>query len=209
MNLTDRDLGLLGALCRAVRLFAWEQLRTWWPTPAGRRPALRRLARLMRAGLIRRFRVHARPPLALWQPVLCWRPGEPRPDFRRAAAACRRRWGQAPRPTTVYVATRRCANLLGGVAGGKVRTPLQASHDLGVAAVYLRYLADRPAEAAAWTGEDYAGRAGRGQKKPDAVVLDPAAGVRRAVEFGAGYPPERLAAFHRHCGRHHLAYEVW
>ena len=51
MTLTPRDLELLGALCRAVRLFAWDQVRTWWPTPAGERLARRRLAALARVGL--------------------------------------------------------------------------------------------------------------------------------------------------------------
>jgi hypothetical protein len=94
-------------------------------------------------------------------------------------------------------------------ARGRVGTPYQASHDLGVSAVYLHYLRHRPDDAACWVGEDNARAAGRGNKKPDAVVLDPGSGRRLAVEFGAGYPAARLRAFHRHCERHRLPYEVW
>ena len=209
MTLTARDLELLHALCRAVRLLAWEQVRAWWPTPAGGRPALRRLAALRRARLVARFRVHARPVPTLGGPAVVWQPGDPDPDMAAAAAALRRRWRRPPRPTTVYVATRRCANLLGGTARGRVRTPLQASHDLGVAAVFLHFLRTRPADAATWVGEDSAPRAGRGNKKPDAMVLDSGRGRRFAVEFGAGYPAARLVAFHRHCNRHRLPYEIW
>lgn len=209
MTLTPRDLELLGALCRAVRLFAWEQVRTWWPTPAGERLAWRRLAALARVRLLRKFRVHARPVPWPVSPAAVWHPGLRVPDLYAVGRVLAARWNRPPVTTTVYVATRRAAHLLGGVARGRVGTPYQASHDLGVAAVYLHYLRHRPEDAARWVGEDNAGRAARGSKRPDAVVLDLARGRRLAVEFGAGYPPARLLAFHRHCERHRLPYEVW
>jgi hypothetical protein len=207
--LTPRDLELVGALCHAVRLFAWEQVLTWWPTPAGRRLAYRRVATLVRLRLLRRFRVHARPVPWPDKPAAVWRPGTRAPDMAAVGRALAARWTRPPVTTTVYVATRRAANLLGGSARGRVGTPYQASHDLGVSAVYLHYLRHRPDDAACWVGEDNARAAGRGNKKPDAVVLDPGSGRRLAVEFGAGYPAARLRAFHRHCERHRLPYEVW
>ena len=209
MILTYRDVEILHALCRAVRLFSWEQIRTWWPSGAGRRLALRRLSVLIRYGLLRRFRVHARPGPWADRPAVAWTPGESPPDMFVVAQVLRSRWNRPPVTTTVYVATKRAAQLLGGVARGHVGTPYQASHDLGVSAVYLHYLKHRPADAAAWIGEDFSGRAKRGNKRPDAVVLDAVRRRHFAVEFGAGYPPARLFAFHRHCEQNSLAYEVW
>ena len=209
MTLTTRDLEILHALCRAVRLFAWGQIRTWWPSGAGQRLALRRLALLIRFGLLRRYRVHARPVPWPNRAAVAWSPGQPVPDMFAVAHVLRSRWNRPPQTTTVYVATKRAAHLLGGVARGQVGTPYQASHDLGVSAVYLHYLRHRPEDAIAWVGEDLGGRALRGNKRPDAVVLDPVRRRHFAVEFGAGYPPARLLDFHRHCERNSLNYEVW
>lgn len=209
MTLTERDLEILHALCRAVRLLAWEQVRTWWPTPAGKRLAFRRLAVLIRYGLLARYRVHARPVLWPVRPAVIWSPGQSVPNMYVASSVLRTRWKHPPETVTVYVATKQAAKLLGGVARGRVGTPYQASHDLGVAAVYLNFLRFRPADAAAWMGEDLGGKAMRGNKRPDAVVLDVERRRHFAVEFGAGYPPNRLFAFHRHCEKHSLNYEVW
>ena len=209
MTLTQRDLEILHALCRAVRLLAWEQVRTWWPTPAGKRLAFRRLAVLIRYGLLARFRVHARPVIWPVRPAVTWTPGQGTPNMYAVSSVLRSRWLLPPETITVYVATKKAAKLLGGVARGKVGTPYQASHDLGVAAVYLNFLRVRPDDAAAWIGEDVGGKALRGNKRPDAVVLDADRRRHFAVEFGAGYPPARLFAFHRHCEKHSLDYEVW
>lgn len=209
MTLTDRDLEILHALCRAVRLLAWEQVLTWWPTPSGPRLAYRRLDTLIRSGLIARYRVHARPVIWPVRPAIVWSPGECVPNMYRISSLLRARWIRPPETVTVYVATKHAAKLLGGVARGKVGTPYQASHDLGVASVFLYFRRFRPDDAAAWIGEDFSGRAKRGNKRPDAVVIDDARKRHFAVEFGAGYPPSRLFAFHRHCEKHNLNYEVW
>ena len=209
MIITDRDRLLLTALTGRVRLLAWEHARTLWPTAYGDRTALKRLAVLTRAGLLVRRYVHSRPALVLTRPATAWTPDEDAPDFHALSRCLQARWKEPPRRTTVYLATRRTAGLLGGTARGCVATPYQSSHDLGVASVYLRYLARDPDGAALWVGEDLLPKAGHGQKRPDAELRTPDGEPVRAVEFGAGYPATRLEAFHRDCVRRSLPYEVW
>lgn len=218
MIVTVRDFALIAALCGPVRVFSWDQVRTWWPgfetgSESGRRAALRRLSLLIQRGLLVRHRFTARPTLWLTGPIACWSPGEPPCDFDRLARRLARRWREPPVTTTMYRATRRAVNLFGGVHRHRPAPGYQVSHDLGLSAVYLHYLRHRPDEVARWKGEDELPRAhagSPGRKRPDAVLA-----VRkrlvRAIEFGAAYPASRLREFHDDCaGRTPpLAYEVW
>jgi len=111
--------------------------------------------------------------------------------------------------TTVLVGTPRAAHLLGGIASGKVSVPYQASHDLGLASVFLAKRRLDPPAAAGWLSEDMVPKPGRGQKRPDAVVHSTTGRAVLAVEFGAGYPAARLEAFHNDCAKRPLPYEVW
>lgn len=218
MVVTPRDLELVTALCGPVRYLAWPQVRTWWPgfetdAASGRRAALRRLAVLVERGLLARHRHSARPTPRLAAPAHRWSPGDPAGDFDLLARRLAARWQSPPVATTVYRATRRAVNLLGGVHRHRPAPGYQLSHDLGLAAVYLHYLRERPGEVVWWRGEDELPRrraGGSGRKRPDAVLHD---GERliRAVEFGAAYPADRLRDFHDDCaGRTPpLAYEVW
>lgn len=221
MTLTPRDLALVAALCGPVRLFSWDQVRTWWPgagtdpgadSASGRRAARRRLAVLVARRLLTRHRLSARP--AVWPtgPVARWPAGGGGCDFDAVARVLAGRWRRPPVATTVYRATRRAVNLLGGVARHRPAPGYQASHDLGVSAVYLHYLRERRAEVVLWRGEDELPRRGAaaGRKRPDAVLHDGRRPVR-AVEFGAAYPADRLRAFHDDCaGRTPpLPYEIW
>ena len=88
-------------------------------------------------------------------PLASWRPGDSAPDVGAVAYRCQDRWRRRPpRPCTVWVATERAARLFGGVRRGELRQPAQATHDLGVAAVWLRLREVSPEWAAAWRGED-------------------------------------------------------
>ena len=208
--LTVRDISLLDALTFRVRLLAWQHVLTWWPQKqVSERAAHRRIAALIRVGLVRRLRIQARPVLDLGGPMACWRPGDPAADFHALSKRLAARWSEPPVQTTVLVGTPKAAHLLGGIASGKIAVPYQASHDLGLAAVFLAKRRLDPAAAAGWLSEDMVPKPGRGQKRPDAVVYATAGQAVLAVEFGAGYPAARLEAFHCDCERKALAYEVW
>jgi hypothetical protein len=137
-----------------------------------------------------------------------WSPGAPEPDADRVSYQLQARWVVPPVPTTVYLASRRAAHLFGG-SGGRFAYPLQATHDLHVAALYVRLAATSPDDLARWRGEE-ALRTGRKRGKvPDAVLVDGRGKPERAIEFGGRYGPQRVRAFHRVCENRRLAYELW
>ena len=147
MLLASRDEEILHTLARKVRLFTLDQLvGHWWtPSPSGTANARKRLRQMLDAGLLDRHRVNARPLPTLSEPVVTWSSGEPVPDFGAVAWQLQNRWEKPPVATTVYLATRRTANLYGGKNRGRLKHPHQATHDLGVSAVYLSLLKKRSA----------------------------------------------------------------
>ena len=209
MTLTARDLLLLEALCGKVRLLAWEHVRLLWPEAASDRAALKRLSLLIKAGLLLRRYLQARPVLSLEGPAAAWQVGSAAPDFHELSRRLQARWKKPPGRTTVYVAAKRAANLLGGTARGRVPTAYQASHDLGLSSVYMHYLVRLPDMASQWVGEDLLPAMGRGLKRPDAELRAEGGQTTRVIEFGAGYPAARLEAFHWACWRKDAPYEIW
>lgn len=207
----QRDEALLETLVFKVRLLALEMIaEAWWSNAiAPEVHADRRLQHLVEAGLLEQVEVLAEPLLALKSPVFCWQPDEPEPDCDAIGYALQSRWTQAPRHTTIYVATKKAINEYGGRGRGGLRRRLQATHDLHLSAVYLHYLRDDPDAAAAWVGEDMLGKAGHHVKDPDAIVLDPEGRPEKIVEFGGRYDARRVRDFHDHCARFGLSYELW
>jgi hypothetical protein len=163
---------------------------------------------MLDAGLLGRQRITARPLPAIEAPALGWRRGDELPDFGALAWRLQARWSEPPRPTTVYLATARAANLYGGRNRGRLKRPHQASHDLGVAAVYLRLLQSDPQAAERWVGEDVLDTKPFGGKVPDAALVEESV-IRQVIEFGGAYDKARLSDFHHACARLGLPYEVW
>jgi hypothetical protein len=190
-HLTSRDAEIIQALVQKVRLFGLRQIAEhWWHgelANARRRPV---------------------PPLD--SPLVNWRPGEPAPDFGQVAYRCRQRWHMRPtRPCTAWIATERGEQLFGGVRRGELKHAMQATHDLGVAAVWLRLKKVAPDCAAAWRSEDLLAHTRRGEKLPDAFVVDRAEQVIAVIEFGGGYDAQRVEAFHQDCMARKLPYQLW
>jgi hypothetical protein len=211
MLIASRDEEILHTLARKVRLFSFSQLaaRWWSESPSGTANARKRLRQLLDAGYLELHRVTARPLPVIEEPLLGWRAGQPIPEFGAVAWRLQSRWTEPARPVTVYIATGRTANLFGGRNRGRLKHPHQASHDLGVSAVYLRLLETDPQAAHDWLGEDIAGGDQFGGKVPDAVLSSAGEGTRLAIEFGGAYNAERLRTFHHCCARRGLPYEVW
>ena len=214
MRLTPRDAAVLTVLCLKVRLLTLSQIAAgWWPS-AGEAEAVaaRRLRKLASADFVRRRRVPAAPLPPLDAPVCVWRPGDPDPDCGAAAWRLQSRWDATggPRITTVFSAGKSATRLYGGVSADRLPAAFQATHDLGVSAMYLRLLRDDPAAADRWIGEDRLAPHRKGRKLPDAVLADdPADAPELVLEFGGSYDKRRVEAFHRDCALRGDAYEVW
>lgn len=204
-----RDRELLGALTQKVRLFSQRQVADhFWD---GAFPnARRRMKRLAAQELITRVTVQARTAPLLESPLASWRPGDSAPEFGQVAYRCQQRWRQRPvRPCLAWIATDRAAQLFGAVRRGALAQPIQATHDLGVAAVWLRLRQVAPHLADAWRGEDLFAEARRGEKLPDAFLVNQSGDVAWVIEFGGGYDAERVAAFHADCADRELSYQLW
>jgi hypothetical protein len=209
-ELTDRDQEILSTLTHRVRILSVAQVaRTWWQ--GTRRPvenAAARLRALDRGGLLAAFEIVAHPEIELAGPVARWQPGEEAPDFGAVSYRLRARWTEPVRTTSVIAATAAGAALVGGVGGRRPR-PSETTHDLHLAAVYLRVCAFSPALARSWRSEAllYSAGGGRDEKLPDATLSD---GHRTlVVEFGGAYRKPKLIEFHEHCAERSLPYQIW
>ena len=209
LQLTDRDRELLQSLALKVRVFSQRQIADdFWD---GSLPnARRRLKRLLDQELLLRVTVHARSLPLLESPLASWRPGDPEPDFGKLAYQCQARWRQRPvRPCSAFIASSKAAQLFGAAHRGELSNPTQATHDLGVAAVWLRLRQIAPEWSTAWQGEDLLAHTRVGEKLPDAFIVNSQAQVTCVIEFGGSYDTERVKAFHHDCLRRQLPYQLW
>jgi hypothetical protein len=210
MVLCDRDMEILTALCVKVRLMMQSQIsKHWWAhtasPEASAKPSLRRLRG---RGLLNQFRVLSRPLPRLENAVFSWQPGGQAPNPNSISWQLKRRWHSAPTYHVAYTASRRARLLFGGGGKENLSHPIQATHDAGLAGVYLRFLSHRPADARAWLGEDCIALGNR-KKNPDAHIVGPRSSVRRVIEFGGSYGPGRVSSFHQFCRKQGFPYEIW
>lgn len=212
LRLTVRDKQILQALCVSVRLFTLEQVaHHWWLKSSNRlATARRRMGLLGRVGYLSKQQVLAAPLPSMQTPILSWKPGEAEPDHGAIAWRLQSRWTQSARMTSAYMATPRASQIFGGKAKGYLKQEYQASHDLGVAQMYLYVLSRAPKLASAWIGEDVLAPYRKGQKLPDAVIsASPSERPLLVLEFGGAYDRERVQAFHADCRDRGLPYQLW
>jgi hypothetical protein len=209
ITVTDRDEELLKTLTTKVRLFSLRQISNlWWNGDLAN--SRRRLRQLMDAELLLSAKVLARPILQLDGPVVAWRPGDVNPDCGKIANFCQSRIRHIPvRATGVFIATERTARLFGGRCRGELTHPAQATHDLGVAAVWIHLTKSCPEIASAWLGEEMLSHTRSGQKCPDAFIVDDNGSVQSVIEFGGDYDRERIQSFHEDCVERFLPYQMW
>lgn len=209
MIIQDRDRTILKALTCKVRLLTQRQLADFfWK---GSLPNARRRMKWLRAnGLVERVVLIARLITALSGPLATWEPGQPPPNFGAIAHQAQVRWRRTPaRSCVTWVATEKAAHLFGGVRRGELKNPLQASHDIGVAAVWLRMKQVDPRWARSWQSEDMLAHTRRGQKIPDAFIVDDERRVVWVVEFIGEYDRQRVQAFHEDCESRGIPYQMW
>ena len=107
------------------------------------------------------------------------------------------------------LATERLAQHYGGRRSGELKHPLQATHDLGVAQIWLQLQATATAWADAWRGEDILAHTRRGEKCPDAFIVNEQQEVFCVIEFGGAYSAQRVREFHEDCVERNLPYQLW
>ncbi len=210
MKLTDRDRDIIQSLSACVRMFHLGQIAAhWWPTQKNaRESARRRLAKLISGGLLTTTPVLAADLPELSGPVLQWMPGDAPPDLGAAAWILQSRWTTQPKRRHAYLATAAAAKLFGGKATGRLKHQYQATHDFGVAQMFLQLRVARPKLAQDWVGEDVLAPQRRGQKLPDAII-NPSNSPQLVLEFGGAYNKARLLDFHQDCQLRVLPYEIW
>lgn len=146
----------------------------------------------------------------LHDPIFTWSPGRPAPDFESVAWAAAERTRTTP-TTRVRVlwSTADTLRMVGGVET-RLRKPLQIEHDLGVAAMHFAFR--RSIGDGVWCGEDAFRvwrRPTRGQKSPDAVVLDREGSVSLVLDYLTAYSAPRLRRFHHYWAARRKPYQWW
>ncbi|MHC4880386.1 MAG: hypothetical protein ACYTGL_28385 [Planctomycetota bacterium] len=206
---TPRDLDIVEALARRVRLLTDQQIQSiWWTEPCSLPVVRRRLWRLQSSGLIERTTINAQPVRTNIAPLAEWSPGATAPDPQSVSDLARCRWDSPAVPTRVYSASRLAANLFGSSATHFPR-PEQFDHDLLLGQVYVEYCTGRPDVAGQWIGEDALPKAGFRIKDPDAFLYDEDGHVIRVIESAGRYSPLQIESFHNHCRQYSLPYELW
>lgn len=211
--LTERSRSILLALSTKVRFFTLDQLaRGWWSTTvSGNRAARSTAAALVNQGFAKERRLPGHPELLLESPVHEWSPGDNEPNFGALAYRLQTRWTQPLTTIELYHATSKTAARFGGF-GGRLNFPLQATHDLHVAQIYLRLRLSDPAAAEDWVSEETLSttvRPKKGDKLPDAVLNHADGSMRLVIEFGGAYDRGRVEKLHRYCHRQEVPYQLW
>jgi hypothetical protein len=200
--LGEAERDILRVLTLRVRVLTLPQIsRTWSAFDQ-----VRRVKRLEAKSLIARFTAVAHPELPLSRPVLDWTPGASLPEFSKASHTLRSRWNRGAVPTPCVIASVTAGRMFGG-HGGRFPRESEETHDIHLAAVYLKLRKAEPELAASWMHEEEikAGRSSRKEKLPDAILRKSG----KVVEFGGAYRKAKLVAFHEYCAAKGLAYEVW
>ena len=207
IELQPRDRAILIALTRRVRVLTLTQIgRVWWPEAVHpERNAANRMTALERAGLVEVCTLMAHPEIPLRRPLATWQPGLPAPDLTKLAKSLSRRWPESDTATRCVIATSEAGVRFAGY-GGRPPRDSEATHDIHLASVYLKMVAELPTRARSWVPEAALPK-GQGVKVPDAIVQDGL--YETAVEFGGQYAEPKLAAFHGYCCQQDLGYEVW
>ena len=208
IRMTERDQRILMALVLKVRLFSLRQIAThWWNGEVAN--ARRRLRQLAADHLVSRVTVPVRALPAFTKPIVCWEPGQPALDADAIAYRLKTRLRNRPiRSVTAWVATERSGQLFGGRCRGELKHRTQATHDLGVSSIWLHFDAHAPQWADAWQGEDMLAHTRRGEKLPDAFIVDDG-NVVCVIEFGGDYDARRIREFHSDCASRDLPYQLW
>lgn len=204
-----REEQILRALANDVRVLSLTQVaRTWWSdTRWGRSRAKTAMAELEAEGWAQIHTSLCRPVRQPQEPLLSWSPGDASPDFWRLSRKLHQRAMEPASMTTFVFASARSVALLGRGRAPSIKLT-QMTHDLQVAEVYLLYRTNG-LPARGWISEDRLPHDWPLKVRPDGLVTDDDAAIRRAIEYGGDYPPSRLEEMHVGLSSIELNYEIW
>lgn len=209
IRLTERDDEMLQALSLRVKFFSQRQLSDHW-FEGDATNTRRRMNQLQTVGMVERVSLRARSLPPLTQPLIAWQPGQADPDYGSVAHACSSRWRKRHvQSCTAYIATQAASQRYGGRMRGEVKREMQATHDLGVAQIWLQLDLQSPQLADAWCGEDLMAHTRKGQKLPDGFIVDAQGATLCVIEFGGSYDQPRIREFHEDCAQRALPYQLW
>ena len=195
------------ALARCVRVFSLTQIIDGF-FDGHDRIAKRQIDNYLADGLVVCSKLLARQLPMPSSPLYVWSVGDRPPKYFSLVAKARNRWLNAETIVTkTYTLGPNAAKMFGLKSRVRLSHPLQVSHDLGLAGVYLAIWRDRLELAKQWVGEDLAKRE-RGQI-PDAVLVGPFGRTLKAIEYCGLYSADRFKRFHQHCVSRRLPYELW
>lgn len=208
--MTKRDEAILDTLTKRIRVLSLAQVAgAWWGgAKRGDVQAKARLRELERQSLVQLIHVLARPIPTLEAPVITWSAGEAEPNFGAVSYRLRVRWNLPVRRVLAVIATEQAGHRFAG-SGGRVPRASEATHDLCLAAIYLRLRTAEPRRAKAWVSEAtlYERGVGRNSRLPDAAIAT--RGKITVIEFGGAYPAAKVADFHGFCAERDWGYELW
>ena len=210
MTLNHRDETIHAILMAKVRVLSLQQIATRF-FGSDFSNAKRTLNRLLDKRILVEHKIVARilPPSI--EPMYAWEPGLAEPRYEHLSRHLKRRWLHLPtKRVATYMAAIRYSTIVGRRTKERLTHPLQVSHDLGLASVFLHFYENHHEVAQRWIGEDFMARySSRVKSVPDAVILSEAQTPARAIEFGGLYSAKRLKKFHAYCFARELPYEVW
>jgi hypothetical protein len=208
MRLSPWDHDLLSCLTLRLRLLSVEQIErcAWGKRQTSRDSVRARLGKLEQAGWVRCQTALHHPELPLAGPVLRWEVSDECPNYGAVSYALKSRWTLPLKSSRIVVASEKAAKLFGGSAA-TVRNEAQTTHDLHVAAVFLKVRAQGNSNEE-WIGEDLVAKTA-GKKHPDAFILSASGELLRWVEFGGSYRADTIEKLHQRCVELQVAFEVW
>lgn len=210
LALTERDNEILATLTRRVKALSLTQVQgAWWPG-ATSRTVLSRMRQLESNGWLQVVGLPAKGiDFRVTNPLV---PADELPgvlELRSLVAIARSRWQAPVRVVQSVAATRQAARYFGGHA--QVPRPSEATHDLFLSAVYLRYLCTTPSDIESWLGERQVARLvdGGDSKVPDALLKSSAHGLTAVEVVGESYSATKLEAFQSFCSSRGWRCELW
>lgn len=210
MSVSEREPIVYTMLAEKVRGVGLNQLLgACFPnTSAGRINGRRWVAERERVGLLETFSVIGKP---VTDVELVYRgdAATPAPDFAELSRESCRRWDITPEPITVVRASKRLRNIIGGPEQMRFRALGQVGHDLGTAAIYLKFLSEAPELLDAWLIEDEIEDPAYKEAKADAAILGVDGNVERVIEFASGYQAEKFEKIDRSFRPHGIPYEIY
>lgn len=207
-ELNQHERELLHAAVRCVAQFGGTFASAFWGVPTT--VANQRLRRLERRKLLRGRKVLVSELSGTPKPLCSWKPGEKTPLIGRVSYLARRRWRDlALKVTRVYYATD-LARAIFGRDPVKAPRDIQATHDLGLASVYLAFLRRYPLlTQQCWLNEsEYAHNRGRFVKVEDAMLCRNG-DVLLLIDFAGAYRPDRVQALLTHAEKHQVPIAIY